>query len=713
MLTGGSCVLAAMVWAGLHLSGVQPAPSSVAPPAPITHSPPASDPPVSAPSLPAPATPTATQGPKTAGATPTDTTATSQKLPPARNAFAGSSICRDCHTKKYSRWTHDWHRRALSRPEPEFVVGRFRGNHYKGDSSEAWTRHDRQGYWMRTQDTRGALSDFPVQWLIGGKRMQDTVTIFPDGRWQVLPVYFHVTGRGEWVDYNEAKQGRVGPDHPFFWTNFRRNANHECLDCHVTGLRVHYEQSTHHLSTEFVDDGVACESCHGPGARHAETEEPEDIVNPAKLDPERALAVCAQCHGPRNPLFPLLDAEHRFQPGQRYEDSYQPVVVVTGRERSGDFFSDGRPKTSSFEYQALLQSRCYLRGQATCLTCHTAPHDEHEPDELKPAGAPSRAAVAENSAWGGARQASETVLSASCRTCHQVVFAEGSAHTHHRAAAANSCIACHMPRVVSGVLDKFSDHAFDVPAPENTVRHGIPNACGGCHKAESPAALGQALRRLWPGAERRQQRRLVLADAIDERTAAASLPALLQVVADESEAPSLRGACAVLLAQRFPREAVPAITPLLRVSDPSLRARAVEALSSTDPRNAAAAIASRLDDPSLMVRHLAAIVLGSVGEPRAEEALRSLVKAPATSSLWQPHWALGVLHLRRGDLEGAVAEFERTVELVPYFTEAQVALADAYARGGHLEQARARLEEALYFDPRHPGAKERMGWLSR
>jgi hypothetical protein len=593
------------------------------------------------------------------------------------------------------------------------VAGRFEGNHYKGTSSEAWMHHDRQGYWMRTQDARGAASDFPVQWLIGGKRMQDTVTIFPDGRWQVLPVYFHVTGRGEWVDYNESKQGRVGPEHPFFWTNFRRNANHECLDCHVTGLRVRYEPSAHHFNTEFVDDGVACESCHGPGARHAETEEPGDIVNPAKLDPERAMAVCAQCHGPRNPLFPLLDAEHRFQPGQRYEDSYQPVMVVNGRERSGDFFADGRPKTSSFEYQAIAQSRCYLRGQATCLTCHTAPHNDREPNELKPGGAPSQVALTDSGAWGGARQVPEPVLSASCRTCHQAIFAEGSAHTHHHAAAANSCIACHMPRVVAGVLDEFADHALDVPVPENTVRHGIPNACGGCHKDKTPAVLGQALRRLWPDAERRQQRRLVLADAIDEHTAEASLPALQKVVADESEAPILRGACAILLAQRFPHDAVPAIVPLLHAKDPLLRARAVEALGNTDPRSAAAAIATRLDDPSLLVRHLAATILGSVGDPRAVEVLQGLAEDPGTSRLWQPHWTLGVQRLRHGQLEGAIAELERTVELVPYFTEALVTLADAYARSGQPERARPRLEEALYFDPQHAGAKERMGWLSR
>ena len=51
----------------------------------------------------------------------------------------------------------------------------------------------------RTRDREGRLGDFRVEWVLGGKRMQDPLTVLPDGRWQVLPVYFHVTG-GQWVD---------------------------------------------------------------------------------------------------------------------------------------------------------------------------------------------------------------------------------------------------------------------------------------------------------------------------------------------------------------------------------------------------------------------------------------------------------------------------------------------------------------------------------
>jgi len=320
--------------------------------------------------------------------------------------------------------------------------------------------------------------------VIGGKRMQDPVTLMPDGRWQVLPVYFHVTGKGEWVDYSEIKQGALKPDHPFFWSNFRRNVQHECFDCHTTGMNVKYDRESHRWNTRFADAGVACESCHGPGARHAETQEPKDIVNPKKLATDRQLAVCAQCHGPRRPLFPMMDVAHRFRPGQRYEDFFQPVVLLAGGERSGDYFTDARPSGSSFEYQALFQSKCYLKGGATCLSCHTAPHVAHAPNEMKlPKGAASTVSVG----------------SASCKGCHAAVFAQGEKHTHHKSAAAQDCMACHMPPVISGVLDKFPDHSLDVPAPENTAKHGVPNACGVCHEKQTPEALASRSRSGGPG----------------------------------------------------------------------------------------------------------------------------------------------------------------------------------------------------------------------
>ncbi len=42
--------------------------------------------------------------------------------------------------------------------------------------------------------------------------------------------------------------------------------------------------------------GKACESCHGPGSKHAESVSPDDIVNPGKLDAVKADRACLKCH---------------------------------------------------------------------------------------------------------------------------------------------------------------------------------------------------------------------------------------------------------------------------------------------------------------------------------------------------------------------------------------------------------------------------------
>jgi DmsE family decaheme c-type cytochrome len=43
-------------------------------------------------------------------------------------------------------------------------------------------------------------------------------------------------------------------------------------------------------------EGNACESCHGPGSKHAESMSAADIVNPAKLSPAAADQDCMKCH---------------------------------------------------------------------------------------------------------------------------------------------------------------------------------------------------------------------------------------------------------------------------------------------------------------------------------------------------------------------------------------------------------------------------------
>ena len=269
-----------------------------------------------------------------------------------------------------------------------------------------------------------------------------------------------------------------------------------------------------------------------------------------------------------------------------------------------------------------------------------------------------------------------------------------------------------MPKVVTGVLDEFADHAIDVPAPDNTARHGIPSACGVCHKDRSAAQLSQDLLARWPQAGKRQQRRLRLADAIDETTAADSLAALRAVVGDPQEAAILRGAAALLLGQRFAAVAPAALVPLLQEADPLLRTKAIEGLGYAKALSATSAIAQHLDDPALSVRQIAAVVLTALGDARGEPALRKLAHDEKSAGLVHPHYLLGVLAARRGDFRTAQDELEQAVTLMPYFVDALVALGDVLLRTQKLELATERFNEVLAYDRHHKGAQQRLLQLS-
>ena len=64
--------------------------------------------------------------------------------------------------------------------------------------------------------------------------------------------------------------------------------NPNCVKCHVVGFDAEGGFIDNELTPELA--GVQCECCHGPGAKHVETEEIENIV----VKPDEG--VCRVCH---------------------------------------------------------------------------------------------------------------------------------------------------------------------------------------------------------------------------------------------------------------------------------------------------------------------------------------------------------------------------------------------------------------------------------
>ncbi len=71
-----------------------------------------------------------------------------------------------------------------------------------------------------------------------------------------------------------------------------------CQACHEDIYNA-LAKSPHHIvdaSKKWGFEGKACESCHGPGAKHAESVSAADIKNPAKLTAAAADKLCLSCH---------------------------------------------------------------------------------------------------------------------------------------------------------------------------------------------------------------------------------------------------------------------------------------------------------------------------------------------------------------------------------------------------------------------------------
>ena len=137
------------------------------------------------------------------------------------------------------------------------------------------------------------------------------------------------------------------------------NAAHSCFGCHTTGYSV--------SGKEYVEPGVGCEACHGPGREHVSSEGSiEHIVNPGRLSADRNRMICGQCHSlgadpsGKHP-FPVLNGRLPFQPGSDLTAAFvdgEPVVTLQGGEYS-TFVNSPEPYSSQL-----------------CTDCHD-PHGNH------------------------------------------------------------------------------------------------------------------------------------------------------------------------------------------------------------------------------------------------------------------------------------------------------------------------------------------------
>lgn len=444
---------------------------------------------------------------RTAALPPTKITRQAAALPAPREdgGFVTSNRCQQCHPAQYQSWHASYHRTMTQPATPETVLGDFNdvtleqlGYVYKlskqGDEFWVempdldWFKHDTREPLTRTDVGRTKRQ---VVMLTGSHHYQ--VCWVPAGMGNLMmsmPFAFLLNDR-RWV-----------PRTNVFLTPYKLETqywNDNCVHCHSVAPYPNANLQDKQVASRCVELGIACEACHGPAEAHVRwhEEHPDSysddadradptIVLPTRLSHQRSSQVCGQCHGlsvfkdPEgvnrrsgiayragheltNDRYIVYPLEYLPDPAER-QAVWEYFSGVPDGLRS-QFWDDGTIRVVGREYNGLIQSACYLKGEMSCTSCHSL-HEGEPNDLLSPV-------LKDNQ---------------TCLQCHGEYREKIEAHTHHKADSAGSqCLNCHMPNTTYGLLKFTRSHRIDSPTAALDAHFGRPNACNLCHLDQTVA----------------------------------------------------------------------------------------------------------------------------------------------------------------------------------------------------------------------------------
>ena len=87
-----------------------------------------------------------------------------------------------------------------------------------------------------------------------------------------------------------------------------------CLKCHTTGGFLGEEVVVNAKGKYVPDEGVGCESCHGPGSDYKSKKVMADpaAAKAAGMLREKTEAACTKCHNDSSPTFKGFEFEERW-----------------------------------------------------------------------------------------------------------------------------------------------------------------------------------------------------------------------------------------------------------------------------------------------------------------------------------------------------------------------------------------------------------------
>ena len=258
--------------------------------------------------------------------------------------YVGASVCGDCHTQIYPQWERSPHANMTRDASAASVVGDFNNVDWFSNSDPSaptakMYTEDGQYFMALRHPTSGDFVPFPIERVVGYQYRQVYLTREDGGVLRRLPLQWSNDLQDYFSYWNfQEKRPTTAPD---LWDQMRplNSAwNLFCARCHTTNLTIDNKDAAHTLAqTHWVDEGIACEACHGPGSAHVNymsgnpvnriaawvnsklRDQPVAfIANAAKLEKGAAMSVCARCHG-ADIFRKTMDTYRLYEPG--YSDS--------------------------------------------------------------------------------------------------------------------------------------------------------------------------------------------------------------------------------------------------------------------------------------------------------------------------------------------------------------------------------------------------------
>ena len=444
---------------------------------------------------------------------------TSRPIQRPAGDYVGSAACRSCHPHYYATWHDSYHRTMTQVATAESVIGNF--NNVRLSGKDLNVRLFRQGnqFLVEMNLSNPPLNDvYPVVMTTGSHNRQVYwLGSSTDSPLMVLP-YMFLRAEQKWIPRHSAYINPMclqeRPESAVLKADFGR-WSYQCIKCHTTRpyLAAETDSPARPASaTQVVEFGISCEACHGPGAEHVRVNRDPTrrytqrlaggpdatIVNPADLPHDRASQVCGQCHSVIIHRKRWVHNGYTYRPGEdlaadpnRFVMRGRLDLMPHNRPRDlphpsemNSFWSDGMIRCSGREYNGLIDSPCFQRGEMSCLSCHQMHQSPDDPRKRQD--------------WADDQLKFGTDGNSACLQCHDQLKSVDrlTLHTHHGADSAGSnCYNCHMPYTTYGLLKAIRSHQISSPSVTASLETGRPNACNQCHQDKTLAWTADHLSR--------------------------------------------------------------------------------------------------------------------------------------------------------------------------------------------------------------------------